>query len=68
MDFVKPFAARNINEFTLEPAGDSTNVTWDFTGAYVYVLKVMTVFVSVDRMMGRHFETGLENLKCVAER
>jgi len=68
VDFVKPFAARNINEFTLEPAGDSTNVTWDFTGAYVYVLKVMTVFVSVDRMMGRHFETGLENLKCVAER
>ena len=68
VDFVKPFAARNVNEFTLEPAGDSTNVTWDFTGAYVYVLQVMTVFVSMDRIMGRHFETGLENLKRVAER
>ena len=68
MDFVKPFAARNVNEFTLESAGDSTNVTWDFTGAYVYVLKVMSVFVSMDRIMGQHFETGLENLKRVAER
>ena len=68
VDFVQPFAARNVNEFTLESAGDSTNVTWDFTGAYVYVLQVMTVFVSMDRIMGRHFETGLENLKRVAER
>jgi carbon monoxide dehydrogenase subunit G len=68
VDFVKPFTARNVNVFTLEPAGDSTNVTWDFTGAYVYVLKVMSVFVSMDRIMGKHFETGLENLKRIAER
>jgi carbon monoxide dehydrogenase subunit G len=68
VDFVKPFAAHNVNVFTLEPAGDTTNVTWDFTGAYVYVLKVMTVFVSMDRIMGKHFESGLENLKRVAER
>jgi uncharacterized protein YndB with AHSA1/START domain len=68
VDFAKPFTARNVNVFTLEAAGDSTNVTWDFTGAYVYVLKVMSIFVSMDRIMGKHFETGLENLKRVAER
>jgi hypothetical protein len=68
VDFVKPFTARNVNVFTLEPAGDSTNVTWDFTGTYVYVLKVMSIFVSMDRIMGKHFETGLENLKRLAER
>lgn len=27
LDFVKPFEARNIVEFTLEPKGDATNVT-----------------------------------------
>ena len=68
VDFVKPFVAHNINVFTLEPTGDSTKVTWDFTGTNVYVLKVMTIFVSIDRIMGKHFETGLENLKTVAER
>ena len=68
VDFVRPFAARNVNVFTLEPVGDSTIVTWDFTGTYVYVLKVMSIFVSMDRIMGNHFETGLENLKSIAER
>ncbi len=68
VDFVKPFQAHNINVFTLEPAGDSTNVTWNFEGTNVFVLKLMSVFVSMDRIMGDHFETGLENLKTAAER
>jgi uncharacterized protein YndB with AHSA1/START domain len=68
VDFVKPFQAHNINVFTLQPAGDSTNVTWDFEGTNVFVLKLMSVFVSMDRIMGDHFETGLENLKTAAER
>jgi uncharacterized protein YndB with AHSA1/START domain len=68
VDFAKPFKARNVNVFTLEAAGDSTDVFWEFTGEYVYVLKVMTIFVSPDRIMGKHFQTGLENLKRVAER
>ena len=67
VDFVKPFVAHNINVFTLEPTGNSTKVTWDFTGTNVYALKVMTLFVSMDRIMGKHFETGLENLKSIAE-
>jgi hypothetical protein len=28
---------------------------------------VMSVFVSPDRLMGRHFETGLASLKAAAE-
>jgi hypothetical protein len=68
VDFVKPFQAHNINVFTLEPAGDATNVTWNFEGTNVFVLKLMTVFVSMDRIMGDHFETGLKNLRTAAER
>jgi uncharacterized protein YndB with AHSA1/START domain len=68
VEFVKPFQAHNINVFTLQPAGDSTNVTWNFEGTNVFVLKLMSVFVSMDRIMGDHFETGLENLKTAAER
>jgi carbon monoxide dehydrogenase subunit G len=68
VDFVKPFQAHNINVFTLQPAGDSTTVTWNFEGTNVFVLKLMNIFVSMDRIMGSHFETGLENLKSAAER
>lgn len=68
VDFVKPFEARNINVFVFEPVDDSTKVTWDFDGTNVFLLKLMSVFVSMDRAMGKHFETGLENLKAAAER
>ena len=67
LDFIKPFEGHNTAEFTLEPKGDSTNVTWTMYGPSVYVAKVMGVFVSMDKMIGKEFETGLANLKSVAE-
>jgi carbon monoxide dehydrogenase subunit G len=67
VDWKKPFAAHNLNEFTLEPQGTTTNVTWTMQGTNVYVMKVMSIFMNMDRFMGRHFETGLANLKAVAE-
>jgi uncharacterized protein YndB with AHSA1/START domain len=68
VDFVKPFAAHNVNVFTLEPEGSSTKVIWSMQGTNRYFMKVMSIFVNMDRMMGRHFENGLENLKAAAER
>ena len=67
LDFVKPFEAHNIVEFTMEPAGHSTNVTWDMHGPSPYLAKVVHVFFNMDRMVGKDFETGLDNLKAVAE-
>ena len=32
------------------------------------MMKVMSVFTDMDRMMGKHFEEGLQNLKTVAEK
>jgi len=68
LDFVKPFEGHNIAEFTLEPKGDSTNVTWTMYGPTAYVAKVIGIFVSMDSMIGKEFETGLANLKTVAEK
>jgi uncharacterized protein YndB with AHSA1/START domain len=67
VDFVKPFEAHNLNEFVLEPAGDSTNVTWRMQGTNLYVMRVMSVFVDMDKVAGKHFEAGLANLKAAAE-
>ena len=68
LDFIKPFAAHNITEFTLQPAGGATNVTWTMHGPSPFITKVMGVFVNMDKMIGKDFETGLANLKSVAER
>ncbi len=68
VDFEKPFAAHNVNEFRLEPEGASTKVTWSMHGTNLYMMKLMSVFTNMDRMMGQHFESGLENLKAIAER
>ena len=67
VDWEKPFVARNLNDFVLEGAGTSTKVTWTMQGPNLYVMRIMGIFVNMDRTMGKHFETGLANLKAVAE-
>ena len=67
LDFVKPFEAHNMAEFTLEAKGDLTNVTWAMYGPNPYLAKVIHIFFSMDRMVGKQFETGLANLKTIAE-
>lgn len=37
------------------------------TGRNPYLAKLMGRFVSMDRMVGHYFETGLANLKTAAE-
>jgi len=68
LDFEKPFEAHNVVEFTLEPKGDTTTVNWAMHGPAPYLSKLMQVFVSMDRMVGKDFDTGLANLKAAAEK
>jgi uncharacterized protein YndB with AHSA1/START domain len=68
LDFVKPFEGHNIAEFTLEAKGDSTNVTWAMYGPNPYIAKLIHMFFNMDNMIGKDFETGLANLKTVAEK
>jgi len=68
LDFLKPFEAHNYAEFTLEPKGDATNVTWAMYGPNTYVSKLMSVFFSMDSMVGKSFEAGLANLKAATEK
>jgi uncharacterized protein YndB with AHSA1/START domain len=68
LDFLKPMRSQNATEFTLVPKGDSTTVTWMMRGPNMYIGKVMSVFVNMDHMIGKDFETGLANLKAIAEK
>jgi hypothetical protein len=67
LDMIKPFAGHNIIEFTLQPKGGATDVTWAMHGAMPYISKVMSVFFNMDRMIGNDFEIGLANLKTLTE-
>ena len=69
LDFIKPFEAHHTAEFALEAHGDSTQITWTMNGRQPFMLKVMSTYVfSMDKMVGKDFETGLANLKGVTEK
>ncbi len=68
LDFITPFEGHNITEFTFDGQGDSTQVTWNMHGPAPFVSKLMQVFVSMDKMIGKDFEAGLGNLKAEAEK
>ena len=68
LDFTRPFTVHNLVDFTLEAAGDTTNVTWAMHGPNNYISKVMQVFVDVDKMLGELFESGLADLKKASEK
>jgi hypothetical protein len=71
LDFLKPFEGHNTAEFTMvpgSPAGDATNVTWAMYGSSPFMMKVMGMFMNMDKMIGNDFAVGLANLKAVAEK
>ena len=68
LDFFKPFEAHNTAEFTMLPQGNATNIHWVMHGPAPFMSKVMQVFMNLDHMIGRDFETGLANLKKLAEK
>jgi hypothetical protein len=67
IDFIKPFEAHNTIEFTLIPQGDSTLITQAMYGPSPFISRLMGIFCSMDKMVGRKYEEGLANLKALSE-
>ena len=68
LDFTKPFEAHNQVDFTVQPQGNGSTVTWAMHGPMPYLNRLMTVFFDMDRTVGKDFEAGLANLKALAEK
>lgn len=68
LDFMKPFEAHNVADFTLMPVADGTTVTWAMHGPVPYKFKIVHMFMNVDKMVGGQFAEGLANLKAAAEK
>lgn len=67
LDMLKPWKSTNTCAFDLTPAGTGTHVTWSMDGHNNFLMKTMSVFESMDKMVGPDYERGLANLKQVAE-
>ena len=67
LEFLKPFAATNTAEFTFQPEGHQTVVTWSMTGKHNFMSKAFCLFMNMDKMVGGDFEKGLASLKSVVE-
>ena len=59
--------ATNLAEFTFQPDGLQTVVTWAMSGKNNFMMKLFGLFVNCDKMVGCQFEKGLANLKSVVE-
>ena len=60
--------ARARAVFALRPSGMGSEVTWTMTGPKTLMTRVMGIFTSMDKIVGKDFKKGLARLKAVAER
>jgi hypothetical protein len=70
LDFLKPFEGHNVADFVFQPEGNTaTRVTWVMYGPQDFFPgKLMSVFTTMDKMIGDDFQRGLANLKAAAEK
>jgi uncharacterized protein YndB with AHSA1/START domain len=65
--FLEPLATTNTMEFAFDGGDNYTEVTWTMDGPMPYVSKLLSVFTSMDALIGPDFELGLRNLKALSE-
>ncbi len=68
LEFIEPFATTSTVAFVLRPAGEFTEVSWRMHGPMPFPAKVVSVFTPMDAIVGDDFESGLADLKALAER
>jgi hypothetical protein len=69
LNFEKPFKAENNTEIsTTAVDASNTKVTWSFNGSFAYPMKIMKLVFNMEKMIGKDFETGLQNMKVILEK
>jgi hypothetical protein len=67
LEFLQPWQATNATTLATAADGAGTRVTWTMTGTNNFMMKAMTLFMDMDKMVGGDFERGLANLKAASE-
>ena len=67
LEFLRPFKANNLTQFTFKDEGANTFVAWRMTGENNFMARVFGLFMNMDKMVGRDFEKGLTQLKAAVQ-
>lgn len=67
LEFKKPWEATAKTSLTAMAGEGSCKVTWAIDGDNNFMSRVICTFMSMDKMMGKDFEEGLNNLKMRCE-
>jgi uncharacterized protein YndB with AHSA1/START domain len=68
LHMIEPFEASNDVAFTLATEAGGTRVVWGMDGQSPFIMKLMGLFINMDKMVGKDFEVGLARLKTLAEK
>lgn len=67
--FFKPWKSQSDAYMEVEQASEGgSRVRWGFSGKNGFPMRLMMLFMSMDKMVGSDFEEGLANLKSKLER
>lgn len=67
LQFLKPFKSNNMTTFDLDARDGRTHVTWRMIGPKTFLTRIMGIFMSMDKMIGRDFEKGFARLADAVE-
>jgi len=67
LEFFRPGRNTNAVEFTFRPEGNQTVVSWDMSGNCGFMIKMIGLFMNMEKMIGKDFEKGLAQLKSLVE-
>lgn len=68
LHFEKPWSGDASGFYSVEDAGNGTvKATWNYYQHMSFPMNAMQAFMSMDKMMGAQFDSGLNNLKRYAE-
>ena len=62
--FFKPWKSQSDAYMEVEPAGTgASKVRWGFSGRNGFPMRLIMLFMNMEKMVGKDFEEGLSNLK-----
>ncbi len=69
LHFIKPFEGNSTAWLSTEAVSPTqTKVKWGFNGKMVYFMKVIHLFMNMEKMIGKDIQASLSNLKGVLEK
>ena len=68
LTFTKPFKSASKTNFDFQPDGSSTTVVWQVHTPKTFMLKIMSVFMKLNKTVGADLEKGLAQLKAAVEK